>query len=240
MTTPTQRRRLPEQKSGLGTTHPAAAPYPGYAAHVQTEDDIAEDESMYAVRMPNSCRRWNYPTTAPPIQQPIAPYAASIPPRRSALAQPVQTEEPRPRRRHHVLTWIGATMFIMLMGWVGLTALAHLWQIKMDDLTYGYPRTFQTDANVGHYGYVSHFVAINLKGKIEVIETEPQNPNQQQSTHLYIAANLATDQDLQPVTLRFENLTGSGRLDMLIFVGNSLQIPFYNNGTSFQTQPPSH
>jgi hypothetical protein len=108
-----------------------------------------------------------------------------------------------------------------------------------DDWHYGRPRTFQIDQNVGHFNYASHFVALNLNGKIEVIETQPQNPNPQQSTHMYIAATLATDQNLQPVTLQFEDLNGDGKLDLLVFVGNSLQVPLYNNGTSFQSQPPS-
>ncbi len=129
-------------------------------------------------------------------------------------------------------------MFIMIFGWVMLSMVGNWWQTTLDDWHFGRPRTFQTDQNVGHFSFVSHFVALNLNGKIEVIETEPANPNQQQATHMYIAATLATDQNLQPVTLRFEDLTGNGKLDMLVFVGNSLQVPLYNNGTSFQSQPP--
>ncbi len=159
---------------------------------------------------------------------------------RSAIRYRPTTQQPaKPRKRMHWLFWLGVAIFVMIFGWIALTAIGSWWQTKMDDLKYGYPRTYQIDANVGHYGYISHFVALNLNGKIEVIEAQPQNPNQQQSTHMYIAATLATDQSLQPVTLKFEDLTGSGKLDMLVFVGNNLQVPFYNNGTSFQNQPPS-
>ncbi len=149
-----------------------------------------------------------------------------------------QQQQAQPRKRMHWLFWVGLAMFIMIFGWVLLGMVGNWWQTTLDDWHYGRPRTFQTDQNVGHFGFVSHFVALNLNGKIEVIETEPANPNQQQSTHMYIAATLATDQNLQPVTLRFEDLTGDGKLDMLVFVGNSLQVPLYNNGTSFQSQPP--
>jgi hypothetical protein len=152
-----------------------------------------------------------------------------------APAQP--QAQPKPRR--HWLVYVGIAFFVMIFGWIALTALGNWWQTKLDDWKYGYPRTFQTDANVGHFNYTSHFVAMNLNGKIEIIETEPANPNQQQSTHMYIAATLAIDENLQPVTLKFEDLTGHGRLDMLVFVGNSLQVPLYNNGTTFQTQPPN-
>jgi hypothetical protein len=149
-------------------------------------------------------------------------------------------QQATPKKRMHYLFWVGVVLFIMIFGWIGLTALGSWWQTTLDDWHYGRPRTFQTDQNVGHFGFVSHFVALNLNGKIEVIETEPANPNQQQATHMYIVATLDTDQNLQPVTLRFENLTGNGRLDLLVFVGNSLQVPLYNTGTGFQSQPPGN
>ncbi len=153
-----------------------------------------------------------------------------------------QTAQPqaRPKPRRHWLVYVGIALFVMILGWIALTALSNWWTTVQDDWHYGRPRTYQVDQNVGHFGYISHFVALNLNGKIEVIETQPQNPDQRQSTHMYIAATLATDQNLQPVTLKFEDLTGSGKLDMLVYVGSTLQVPFYNSGTGFQTQPPGH
>jgi hypothetical protein len=165
---------------------------------------------------------------------------ARLTPRSAIRYQPTNQQQAQQRPRVHWLVWAGLAMFIMLFGWVALTALGNWWQTTLDDWHYGRPRTFQTDQNVGHFNYASHFVALNLNGKIEVIETQPQNPNQQQSTHMYIVATLTTDQDLAPVTLRFEDLNGDGKLDMLVFVGNTLQIPLYNNGVSFQSQPPGH
>src|SRR6266699_3814665 len=159
-------------------------------------------------------------------------------PRSAIRYQIPPSERQPPRQRLHWLVWVGVALFVMIFGWVLLSIVGSWWQTTLDDWHYGRPRTFQTEANVGHYGYVSHFVALNLNGKIEVIETQPQNPNPQQSAHLYIAATLATDQELQPVTVHFEDLNGDGKLDMLVVVGDSLQVPFYNNGTSFQSQPP--
>lgn len=165
---------------------------------------------------------------------------ARLTPRSAIRYQPMNQQQAKPRPRMHWLVWVGVAMFIMIFGWISLTALGSWWQTTLDDWHYGRPRTFQIDQNVGHFNFTSHFVALNLNGKIEVIETQPQNPNQQQSTHMYIAATLATDQNLQPVTLQFEDLNGDGKLDMLVFVGNTLQVPLYNNGTSFQSQPPNH
>src|SRR6266700_5564191 len=155
---------------------------------------------------------------------------SSIPPRRSATQTNMpavrvrggrvvrvdegirDTEElARSRFRPHWLVFVGVAMLVMVMGWVVFTAVANWWQTTQDDWHYGRPRTFQIDQNVGHFNYISHFIALNLNGKIEVIETQPQNPNQQQSTHMYIAATLATDQNLQPVTLQFEDLNGDGK-----------------------------
>jgi hypothetical protein len=165
---------------------------------------------------------------------------ARLTPRSAIRYRPTIQQRSQHRPRMHWLTWVGVAMFIMIFGWIVLTLLGNWWQTTLDDWHFGRPRTFQIDQNVGHFNFTSHFVALNLNGKIEVIETQPQNPNQQQSTHMYIAATLATDQNLQPVTLQFEDLNGDGKPDMLVFVGNTLQVPLYNNGTSFQSQPPSH
>ncbi len=161
-------------------------------------------------------------------------------PRSAIRYRPTAQQQAPPRKRLHWLVWVGVAIFVMVFGWILFSMIGSWWQTTLDDWHFGRPRTYQTDQNVGHFGYISHFVALNLNGKIEVIETQPQNPDQRQATHMYIAATLATDQNLQPVTLKFEDLTGSGKLDMLVFVGNSLQVPLYNNGASFQSQPPGH
>jgi hypothetical protein len=54
-------------------------------------------------------------------------------------------------------------MLTMLILWVSLGALFGWLNIFMDDLHYGRPRTFQTDAWVGHNeqtGTPSHFIVI--------------------------------------------------------------------------------
>src|SRR6266496_1763193 len=87
---------------------------------------------------------------------------------------------PLPARRRQRLLMIGMGMGMIvavalvllgqaLIGWVGTT-----W----DDLHYGYPRTSQTDAVVGHgdsVAHPSHFLALNLKGQLEIIELPAGN-----------------------------------------------------------------
>ena len=72
---------------------------------------------------------------------------------------------------------LGIFLSILIGGIAFLSALSAIsafWQQKQDDWTYGVsPRTFQTDANVGHGTAqipMSHFIALNLQGRVQVIE----------------------------------------------------------------------
>jgi hypothetical protein len=152
------------------------------------------------------------------------------------MTQQNQLPPPDAEKKHiHWLVWVGIALFIMIAGWTGLNALGSFIHDRQDDLTYGYPRTYQTDANVGHYGRVSHFICLNLHGEIEVIETQPGHP---EASKIYTVMVLPTDQDRVPVTITFEDINGDGKLDALVHIG-STEIPMYNNGTTFQSQPPA-
>ncbi len=75
--------------------------------------------------------------------------------------------------RAHPLLLLGIGMIVMLMLWTLLTLVANWWNTTWDDIHYGRPRTFQVDAVVGHNDSASnpsHFIALNLNGRIEVIE----------------------------------------------------------------------
>src|SRR5437588_1903435 len=56
------------------------------------------------------------------------------------------TEEPQavPRRKRHLhpLLYLGIGMLAMLALWVALTSLVSWVELKLDDFTYGYPRTY--------------------------------------------------------------------------------------------------
>ena len=121
----------------------------------------------------------------------------------------------------------------MLVGWTVLSLLSGFLQHKRDDLLYGNPRTFQIDANVGHYGRVSHFVALNLHGYIEIIETQERHP---EAAKIYTPTAFLIN-PIDPVTLSFHDVSGNGKLDMII-TAPSFQEVLFNTGTSFQSQPP--
>ena len=89
---------------------------------------------------------------------------------------PRQTQASTRRRvslRAHPLLLLGLGMVAMLVLWTGLSLVIGWWNTTWDDLHYGRPRTFQIDAMVGHNdspGNPSHFIALNLNGRLEVIE----------------------------------------------------------------------
>jgi hypothetical protein len=113
------------------------------------------------------------------------------------------------------------------VGWASNTLTS--WQ-------YGSPRTFQTDAYVGHEDdkQPSHFIALNNHGQAEIIEF-PGND----ATHARIffgprLSGLHADQF--PVTLRFVDSEQSGHPNMVVQMHDVSEVFLNQNGTF---QPPS-
>lgn len=141
-----------------------------------------------------------------------------------------------PKRQHrnvHWLLYVGLGMLIALALWVlGLNAVT--WGTnEYNNIVYGNPRTFQTDAVIGHNDSPtnpSHFIAINLHGQIIVVEFPGGNPSKAID---YAGPDLiAPGEDLLPVMLAFTDLNHDGKLDMVVHVADK-SFAFYNNGTSF-------
>ena len=151
------------------------------------------------------------------------------------MGAPTQEQAPPPaKNRKHWLFSVGLVISIMLVGWLLFSMLGSWIQSKIDDFTYGYPRTSQVDQDVGHYGRVSHFLCVNLNGEVELIETQKSHP---EVAKIYVVVVLPQDQARTPVTLTFQDINADGKLDALVHFG-STEIPLYNNGTTFQSQPP--
>jgi hypothetical protein len=132
---------------------------------------------------------------------------------------------------------VGFGMAIMLAV-VVLGQLVSGWiTIALDDLHYGRPRTFQMDAFVGHETGTmpSHFLALNLHGRIEIIELPGGDPAH---ARMYVGPQIyGPGADLVPVTLRFVDPGHTGHPDMLVFFQNS-QVVFHNHQNSFQAATP--
>ena len=110
-------------------------------------------------------------------------------------------------------------------------------QHTRDDWTYGTPRTYQTDANVGHstsQAPMSHFIAENLNGQVIVIEIPGGEVGK---AHIYQITTLAQGSNDTPVTVSFKDLNADGKLDMLVAIGEPdnplFVVMLFNNGTSF-------
>src|SRR6266568_660796 len=145
-----------------------------------------------------------------------------------------RTEE-LPRQVKHPMFYIGICLVIVVVFLTAYTLIPPALQKWHDDSIYGYPRTFQTDANVGHGG-TEHFLALNNRGTVEVVEI-PSNPSPTNQPRLYIVTHFA-DQgaDLVPATLSFPDVNGDGKPDMQVTVYNGTNPSEYflfNNGATF-------
>ena len=148
-------------------------------------------------------------------------------------------EKPVGNKNVHWLLPVGIGMVAMLVLWVlGSSVLAWGMQ-RYNDVRYGYPRTYQIDAVVGHNDSrqkPSHFIAINLNRQAVITEYMGGDPAKQVSyvAPVYIAGQ---NGDLAPITLEFRDVTGDGKLDMIIHIHlpDQDQVSvFVNDGTKFR------
>ncbi len=127
---------------------------------------------------------------------------------------------------------IGMIITILLL--MALNALTSWWQEYQDNLHYGYPRTSQLDAIVGHNDSQenpTHFIFLNLRGHIEVIEIPGGDVSH---ARIFSGPTLFGDgRDLTPVTGEIRN--EGGRRDLIVHIQNQ-QIVFVNDGTTFHAQ----
>jgi hypothetical protein len=148
---------------------------------------------------------------------------------------PPPKQQPVQRQRGHPMVFIGLILVCGSLMFFVISFIGAEWQYASDSFKYGYPRAYQVDANVGHGDSthpLSHFVAINTHGDIEVIEItgDPRKPH----SYLYVIARISSDNaDLYPVTLAFVDVAGNGKLDMEVIVNGTIYV-LYNTGTTFK------
>jgi hypothetical protein len=205
-------------RSGM---HPEDYPYitttrnRSHAPTTQTYFEIDEEGEEVSTRPPSRSNARRYD---------LAPYNRSE----------HRTEELQ-RPGKHPLFYIGICLVILVVFLTAYTLIPPALQKWHDDSTYGYPRTFQTDANVGHGG-TEHFLVLNNHGTIEVVEI-PSYPSPTNQPRLYIIVRLTNQgADLVPATVSFPDINGDGKLDIQVTVADgsnpSVWILF-NNGTTF-------
>jgi hypothetical protein len=131
-------------------------------------------------------------------------------------------------------------VLVLLLVFVGIllaVIVPPLWQEGMDQWHYGFPRTYQVDANVGHgtaKAPLTHFIAINNHGLIEVLEIPTGIPTSASAVHLYVIAQIDGEKaDQAAVTITFQDENGDGKLDLIVHCGGNEYV-LYNAGQSFQ------
>ena len=112
--------------------------------------------------------------------------------------------------------------------------LGNWWTNHQLDASYGFPRTYQTDAVVyqgDSQEHPSHYIFLNLNGTVQVIELPHGD-----SAHarIYKGPTIFSDNaDLVPVTGEFKEV--NGKMEMLVHIQDH-SIIYVNDGTQFKPQ----
>lgn len=218
-----QRLDTPRQRGNSRATRP------------QPDDDSEDDSNEWEEEhMPVVTKRYD---RTPDYGE----YYHQTPLRRSAPAAPVAPPKPHRQLQPHWLLYVGVALFLVLLGYVGITDFSNWWQGHQDDITYGMPRTYQTDAVVGHNGdstaHPSHFTAENLKGIIFVVEFPGGDITKARG---YLITTTNNNDATVPARVTFEDTRGSGKLDMVVVIGDpgaQVTIVRYNDGSTFDGKP---
>jgi hypothetical protein len=134
----------------------------------------------------------------------------------------------------HHLGFIGIGMFLAVILFLLGQGLVGWMETTWNDLHYGQPRTYQTDAVVSQHDsttHPSHFIALNLAGQVEVIELPSGD-----ATHarIYLGPRLyGSHADQVPVTLQFVDRHHDHQPDMLVLFQGT-QLVFQNVQGTFQ------
>ncbi|GCF07587.1 hypothetical protein [Dictyobacter arantiisoli] len=163
----------------------------------------------------------------------------------SRAVRPLPLNTSSPGRKPRRIT--SAFVFSIVLGMAGMVLLWMLfglvsnWGTTLwDDAHYGRPRTYQTDVRVGHNhdqtGTPSHFIALNLQRRIQVIEFPGGDATH---TRVFLVPLLEPPStDLVPVTLTFVDVNNDKQLDMVVLFEQQ-RVVFLNDGQSFRLPLPS-
>ena len=208
----------------------------------RTPDGKVEIDDEYPPRMPNVTRRYDtgLDTHAGKGKRyRVDDYFHDEPldiEGQPAYGAPLGERRPRRHIQLHRFVYVGVGLFLMLAGYIAFNLFGAWWQVHQDDVTYGNPRTFQTDAVVGHADSASHpthFIAMNLKGQVIVIELPGGDTSKARS---YNITTIPDNSSNPPVKVVFQDLTHDGKMDMVVEIGDpgsQVTIFLYNNGSQF-------
>lgn len=225
------RRRTRITGEGQGPD-PLTYPVTNGRTDMSYSTDGYEDEGLDDHRPPTSAVRFGNPTTQSSRitgsstqgipQSPRRQTGTREFPRQRAISPqtPYEQARPNPNKRVHWLLPLGVGMVAMLVLWVlGSSILA--WGLqRYNDVVYGNPRTYQTNAVVGHNdskAHPSHFIAMNWNHQAVVIEFMGGDPSKTVNyvAPVYIAEDSSNP---APVTVEFRDLNHDGKPDMIVHI----------------------
>jgi hypothetical protein len=197
--------------------------------HRPLESDAARQGKVSITPVAQRASRLKIPQTEEDGQ--ATPAGASTGPR-STTPGLIRTGGRRRGGLHaHPLLLLGMGMLLMLVVWTLLTVAVSWWNTTWDDLHYGWPRTFQIDEVVGQNdssSSPSHFIALNLKGRIEIIEFPGGDASK---ARLYLGPQLyGVGADLVPVTLSFVDVFGNHHPAMILHFQDTRLVYINENG----------
>ena len=205
--------------------------------HRPIESDVDQQGKTGITPLVQRASRLTSPQTEEEEQ--AAPGRGSTGPRAKA-PRPIRTGvKRRGMLRAHPLLLLGLGMILMLVLWTLLTLVVSWWNTTWDDLHYGRPRTFQVDAVVGQNDSASdpsHFIALNLNGRIEVIEFPGGDASK---ARIYMGPQLYGSGDtLVPVTLSFVDVNGN-HLPAMIVHFQETRLVYINENGEFRPANPA-
>ena len=197
--------------------------------HRPIDGDVGQQGKDGIVPVARRATRLKAPQTEEEEQ--ASPGPASSGPRVKA-PRPIQSgSKRRGRLRAHPLLLLGLGMILMLVVWTLFTLVVNWWNTTWDDLHYGRPRTYQVDAVVGQNDSAanpSHFIALNLNGRIEVIDFPGGDASK---ARIYLGPQLYGNGDtLIPVTLSFVDVNSNHHPDMILHFQDTRLIYINENG----------
>ncbi len=212
----------------------ASMPAPTRSTHAvpPTIDDVSDDERLYRTGYSGtSTIRYQTRTTEgrPVVVQGNRRFVLLDAPPPTHTHKTEQTA-----RRHHWLVIFGGGMIVMILLVMGISWAGSAWQAHQLDAQYGMPRTYQTDAVVGHNGdsaaNPSHFTFENLRGKVFILEIPAGDVSK---ALIYSGPPIIGDNaESVPITGSFQDVNGDGKPDMIVQIENQ-RIVYLNTGTKF-------
>jgi len=117
---------------------------------------------------------------------------------------------------------IAVISFVCIGLWIAyrlITATVSWGSVKLDDIRYGYPRTFQTDGYIGYReqgGVPTHFTVVNAHRQILILIVPGSNP-----AHVTVIKGpylVGSEQEYSPATVELVDRNHDGFPDLRLHV----------------------